>query len=152
MRRSASSSIDIAAEAAYLIPGHSRAIGQDGNAYIDDFEGSQSAIDIRSVNRWFLASTPKLQPDLFPEGNFEDSLLYNYNRAALSWYTVDPQFFRGSGLQDGQVSAEIKSDHRTREVLEGEVFPNRELPTGTRTECPDPGPDVPARESGALQL
>ena len=103
------SSIDIAAEAAYLIPGHSRAIGQDGNAYIDDFEGSQSAIDIRSVNRWFLASTPKLQPNLFPEGNLEDSLIYNYNRAALSWYTVDPQFFRGSGLQDGQVSAEIKA-------------------------------------------
>ena len=133
---SAASSIDIAAEAAYLIPGHSRAIGQDGNAYIDDFEGSQSAIDIRSVNRWFLASTPKLQPNLFPEGNLEDSLIYNYNRAALSWYTVDPQFFRGSGLQDGQVSAEIKSDHRTREVLEGEVFPNRELPTGTPPNIP----------------
>ncbi|MFZ8837098.1 MAG: cell surface protein SprA [Flavobacteriales bacterium] len=133
---SAASSIDISAEAAYLIPGHSRAIGQDGNAYIDDFEGSQSAIDIRSVNRWFLASTPKLQPNLFPEGNLEDSLIYNYNRAALSWYTVDPQFFRGSGLQDGQVSAEVKSDHRTREVLEGEVFPNRELPTGTPPNIP----------------
>ena len=66
----------------------------------------------------------------------EDSLIYNYNRAALSWYTVDPQFFRGSGLQDGQVSAEIKSDHRTREVLEGEVFPNRELPTGTPPNIP----------------
>ncbi|MBL6865457.1 MAG: cell surface protein SprA, partial [Flavobacteriales bacterium] len=133
---SSGSNIDISAEAAYLIPGHSRAIGQDGNAYIDDFEGSQSAIDIRSVNRWFLASTPKLQPALFPEGSAEDSLLYNYNRAALSWYTVDPQFFRGSGLQDGQVSAEIKSDHRTREVLEGEVFPNRELPTGTPPNIP----------------
>ena len=66
---SSGSSIYISAEAAYLIPGHSRAIGQDGNAYIDDFEGSQSAIDIRSVNRWFLASTPKLQPALFPEGS-----------------------------------------------------------------------------------
>ena len=133
---SAASTFDISAEAAYLIPGHSRAIGQDGNAYIDDFEGSQSAIDIRSVNRWFLASTPKLQPSLFPEGNLEDSLIYNFNRAGLSWYTVDPQFFRGSGLQDGQVSAEIKSDHRTREVLEGEVFPNRELPTGTPPNIP----------------
>ena len=133
---SAKSSIDISAEAAYMIPGHSRAIGSDGNAYVDDFEGSQSAIDIRSVNRWFLASTPKLQPTLFPEGNIEDSLVYNYNRAALSWYTVDPQFFRGSGLEDGQVTAEIKSDHRTREVLEGEVFPNRELPTGTPPNIP----------------
>jgi hypothetical protein len=132
----AKSSIDISAEAAYLIPGHSRAIGDDGNAYVDDFEGSQSAIDIRSVTRWFLASTPKLQSALFPEGNLEDSLTYNYNRAALSWYTVDPQFFRGAGLEDGQVSAEVKSDHRSREVLEGEVFPNRELPTGTPPNIP----------------
>jgi cell surface protein SprA len=127
----AKSSIDVAAEAAYLIPGYSRAIGENGNAYIDDFEGSQSVIDIRSINQWFMASTPKLQPDLFPEGNLEDSLVYNYNRAKLAWYVIDPQFFRGNGLPDGQVSADIKSDHRMREVLEGEVFPNRELPAGT---------------------
>ena len=57
-------------------------------------------------------------------------------RAQLSWYTIDPQFFRGSGLTDGQVSADVKSDHRTREVLEGEVFPNRELPTGTPPNTP----------------
>ena len=127
----ATSNIDVAAEAAYLIPGHSRAIGRDGNAYIDDFEGSQSVIDIRAVNQWFLASTPKLQNNLFPEGGLEDSLVYNYNRAKLSWYVIDPLFFRGQGLPDGQVSADIKSDHRMREVLEGEVFPNRELPAGT---------------------
>lgn len=127
----AKSSIDISAEAAYLIPGHSKAIGKDGNAYIDDFEGSQSVIDIRSVNQWFMASTPKLQSDLFPEGNIEDSLVYNYNRAKLSWYVIDPQFWQGNGLTDGQVSADVKSDHRMREVLEGEVFPNRELPAGT---------------------
>lgn len=127
----AKSNINFSAEAAYLIPGHSRAIGRNGNAYIDDFEGSQSLIDIRAVNQWFMASTPKLQPELFPEGNLEDSLVYNYNRAKLSWYTIDPQFFRGAGLPDGQVDADTKSDHRMREVLEGEVFPNRELPAGT---------------------
>ena len=125
------SSIDFSAEAAYLIPGHSRAIGKDGNAYLDDFEGSQSTIDIRSINQWFLASTPKLQQDLFPEGDIEDNLQYNYNRAKLSWYIIDPQFFRGNGLDDGQVDDQIRSDHRMREVLENEVFPNRELPAGT---------------------
>lgn len=132
----AKSSFDVSAEGAYLIPGHSRAVGEEGNAYVDDFEGSQSAIDIRNVARWFLASTPKLQPSLFPEGVLEDSLAYNYNRAALSWYTIDPQFFRGGGLPDGQVSADAKSDHRVREVLEGEVFPNRQLPTGTPPNIP----------------
>ncbi|NQX93202.1 MAG: cell surface protein SprA, partial [Flavobacteriales bacterium] len=108
-----------------------RAIGQDGNAYLDDFEGSQSTIDIRSINQWFLASTPKLQNDLFPEGVAEDDLEYGYNRAKLSWYVIDPQFFRGNGLNDAQISDDARSDHRMREVLENEVFPNRELPAGT---------------------
>ena len=125
------STIDMSAEGAYLIPGTSRAIGRNGNAYLDDFEGSQSTIDIRALNQWFLASTPKLQNDLFPEGVVEDDLQYGFNRAKLSWYIIDPQFFRGGGLQDAQVSDEVRSDHRMREVLENEVFPNRELPAGT---------------------
>jgi len=132
----AESSIDISAEGAYLIPGHSRAIGKDGNAYLDDFEGSQSTIDIRSVNQWFLASTPKLQPSLFPEGNFEDSLVYGYNRGKLSWYVIDPLFFRSNTLTPDNVGDEMRSDHRMREVLENEVFPNRELPAGTPPNIP----------------
>ena len=133
----AESSIDLSAEAAYLIPGHSRAIGRDGNAYLDDFEGSQSTIDIRSINQWFLASTPKLQDDLFPEGNRENDLASNFNRAKLSWYTVDPSvFFRQTGLTPSSISDDIQSDHRMREVLENEVFPNRELPAGTPPNIP----------------
>ena len=104
LNASAPSSINVSAEAAYLIPGHSRAVGKEGNAYIDDFEGSQSAIDIRSWTQWSLASTPKLQPDLFPEGDVEDSLLFNFNRARLNWYTIDPSFF-GGGLPGGAPSA-----------------------------------------------
>jgi len=128
------SSIDFSAEGAYLFPGHSRAVGKDGNAYLDDFEGSQSVIDIRSINQWFLASTPKLQNDLFPEGQFEDSLVYNYNRAKTSWYTIDPLFFR-EGAPQG-IDVEVRSDHRMREVLESEVFPNRQLPAGTPPNTP----------------
>lgn len=131
----APSNIDFAAEAAYLIPGHSRAIGDEGNAYLDDFEGSQSTIDIRSINQWFLASTPKAN-NLFPEGNLEDNLAYNYNRAKLSWYVIDPQFWLSSSLPDGSVDDEVRSDHRMREVLENEVFPNKELPPGTPPNIP----------------
>lgn len=128
------STIDISAEAAYLIPGHSRAIGKDGNAYLDDFEGSVSTIDIRAINQWFMASTPKLQDDLFPESQYEDSLIYNYNRARMSWYTIDPLFFR-DGAPAG-IDADVRSDHRMREVLESEVFPNRQLPAGTPPNTP----------------
>ncbi|HWY38440.1 MAG TPA: cell surface protein SprA, partial [Bacteroidia bacterium] len=38
------SSIQMAGEFAKLIPGHSKAIGKSGNAYVDDFEGSVSVI------------------------------------------------------------------------------------------------------------
>jgi len=128
------SSISFSGEAAKLFPGHSRAISKTGNAYVDDFEGSQSVIDLRSLNQWFLASTPKLQVNnggLFPEGAFEDSLIYGYNRARLSWYVLDPLFFRANSLTPPNVDADMQSDHRMREVLESEVFPNRELPPGT---------------------
>ncbi|MEY3399117.1 MAG: cell surface protein SprA, partial [Bacteroidota bacterium] len=130
----AKSSIDVSAEGAYLIPGHSRAISKDGNAYLDDFEGSQSVIDIRNVNQWFMASTPKLQTNaggLFPEAAFEDSLIYGYNRARLSWYVIDPLFFRSTSITPDNITPDIQQDHRMREVLEGEVFPNRQLPPGT---------------------
>ena len=110
-------------------------MGKEGNAYIDDFEGSQSAIDIRSWTQWSLASTPKLQPDLFPEGDVEDSLLFNFNRARLNWYTIDPSFF-GGGLPDGEVDVEVRSNHLMRLVENKEVFPNRQLPLGTPENLP----------------
>ncbi len=135
LKASAPSNINFSAEAAYLIPGHSRAVGKEGNAYIDDFEGSQSAIDIRSWTQWSLASTPKLQPDLFPEGDVEDSLLFNYNRARLNWYTIDPSFF-GGGLPDGEVDVDVRSNHLMRLVENKEVFPNRQLPLGTPENLP----------------
>jgi len=128
------STIDLGGEVASLFPGHSKAISKDGNAYVDDFEGSQSTIDIRTFSQWFLASTPKGQATagLFPEGNLEDSLSYNYNRAKLAWYVIDPTvFFNESSITPGNVDADMRSNHCMRKVLEGEVFPNRELTPGT---------------------
>ena len=125
------STVTFSLEAAKIFPGHSRAISKDGNAYVDDFEGSQSVIDLRSLNQWFLASTPKLQSTLFPEGDFEDSLVYGANRAQLSWYIIDPLFYRNSSYTPPNITADMQSDHRMREVLESEVFPNRQLPSGT---------------------
>lgn len=130
-----SSRITFSGEAAKLFPGHSRAISKDGNSYLDDFEGSQSVIDLRSLNQWFLASTPKLQlnTSMFPEGGLENDLAYGYNRALLNWYIIDPLFFRSSGSLTPQNITKDgwNSDHRMREILEAEVFPNRQLPTGT---------------------
>jgi cell surface protein SprA len=46
------STLSFTGEVAHLIPGQPKAINKDGTSYIDDFEASQSAIDLRSVNAW----------------------------------------------------------------------------------------------------
>ena len=50
------SNITIDAEFANLIPGHNRAIGKEGNSFIDNFEGSMSSITLKNPFSWQLAS------------------------------------------------------------------------------------------------
>lgn len=125
------STITITAEAARLFPGNSRAITKSGIAYIDDFEGSQTVIDIRSANSWFLASTPQGQDDLFREGNLNNDRAYGYNRAKLAWYTIDPLFFRNDTRTPGHIqNSTSQANNYSREVLETEVFPNKDPEPG----------------------
>lgn len=132
------SSITVSGEVAKLIPGHSKAIGKGGVSYIDDFEGSQSTIDLRSFTTWVHASTPQGQPDLFPEGSLTSDLAFNYNRARFAWYVVDPLFYRNNNLTPDHIKndAEMQSNHFMREIFESEVFPNREFAPGQFTNIP----------------
>jgi cell surface protein SprA len=122
------SNIDAAVEFAHLLPGHNRAVGQTGNAYIDDFEGTISLIDLRNFASWGLASIPQLQPELFPEAGLSDDPVLGYNRAKIAWYILDPLFFRNDNITPDNINNER---HYQREVTENEVFPDRELPAGT---------------------
>jgi cell surface protein SprA len=132
------SNISASIEGAYLIPGHSKAIGNAGTSYIDDFEGSVSVIDLRTQSLWFHASVPQGLPDLFPEGDLVNDLGAGFRRAQLSWYVIDPLFFRNNSLTPPNIagSTAIRSDNRQREVLEQEVFPNRQLAAGTPPNIP----------------
>ena len=124
------SRIDVTGEFAHLIPGHSRAIGQDGNSYLDDFEGAISTIDLRNFQSWSLASIPQGQPSIWPEASSLNDRSLGYNRANFAWYIIDPLFFRNDNITPDNINPDR---HYQREVLETEVFPNRELPTGTPT-------------------
>ena len=134
----AESNISASVEGAYLIPGHSRAIGNAGTSYIDDFEGSVSTIDLRTQSLWFHAATPQGIPSLFPEGDLVNDLRNGFRRAQLSWYVIDPLFFRNNNLTPSHIAgdAAMRSDHRMREVLEQEVFPNRQLAAGMPANIP----------------
>jgi cell surface protein SprA len=127
-------------EFAHLIPGHSRRIGSAGTAYIDDFEGSKSSIDLKNVQTWFIASTPQHQttPGMFPEGAPGTGLAFRFNAARLAWYMIDPLFTRVSNLTPTHLrnDANQRSNHFVREVLETEIWPNKESPTG----IPSPHP------------
>ena len=131
------SNITASVEGAYLIPGHSRAIGNAGTSYIDDFEGSVSTIDLRTQSLWFHAATPQ-NISLFPEGNNVNELDNGYRRALIAWYVIDPLFFRNNSLTPTHIAnnSQMRSDNRMREVLEREVFPFRQLPSGTPNNIP----------------
>ncbi len=132
------SNVNASIEGAYLIPGHSKAIGNAGTSYIDDFEGSVSVIDLRTQSLWFHSAVPQGLPSLFPEGDLVGDLGAGYRRAQLSWYVIDPLFFRNNNLTPSHISSnsQLRSDNRQREVLEQEVFPNRQLAAGTPTNIP----------------
>ena len=72
------SNIVLTGEFAHFIPGHPKAINADatGTAYIDDFENSQTPIDLRTAQAWTLASTPQ-DPSLFSEANRNNDLSYD---------------------------------------------------------------------------
>ncbi|NQT78316.1 MAG: cell surface protein SprA [Bacteroidetes bacterium] len=136
----APSMVSITAEFAHFLPGHSKAIGKTGTSYIDDFEGAKSTIDLKNYGTWFNASTPQGQPDLFPETyiagafNFKTQIDYGMNRAKLAWYIIDPLFYdRNSTLVPSNVTKDELSKDVVRQVLETEVFPNKDIPSGTPT-------------------
>lgn len=129
----AESNVQFEGEFAHFIPGHSRAVGKDGTTYIDDFEATKSTLDLKNVNSWVLASTPQMQPTLFPEArpvtvNDHDrrKLAYGYNRAKLAWYVIDPIFYRNNSATPSNITRADQSKPYAREVYETELFPYKQ--------------------------
>ena len=131
------STLSFTGEFAHLIPGQPRAINKDGTSYVDDFEGSQSAIDLRASTAWRLASTPQGQPDLFPEGQSKN-LSAGYKRAQTSWYLIDPLFYQNNSLTPQHIKNDptMLSDSRMRLVNQRDIFPNLQQQYGSITNIP----------------
>ena len=129
------SRISIYGEVAQFIQGINKENGQTGTSYIDDFEGSKSTIDLRQWSTWHLASTPQHQHTLFPEAYSTMGLDYGKNRSKLAWYTIDQSVFyeRRSNILPSNVTNDELSDHRVRQILETEIFPNRDIQAGVST-------------------
>jgi cell surface protein SprA len=126
------STLSVNGEAAYLIPGQPRVINKAGTSYVDDFEASQSTIDLKSASAWHLASIPQGQPDLFPEASSQ-SLSAGFRRAKMAWYTVDPVFYQSNNLTPDHIKqdASMLADSRMRLVNFTDIFPNQQLQYGS---------------------
>jgi cell surface protein SprA len=132
------STITISGEFAKLIPGVQNSLGQNGTAYLDDFEGAESQIDIKQQNGWVLASTPQGMPDLFPEGNLINDLSYGYRRAKFAWYNIANTFYFPNNLTPEHIQndQDMLSDDRMRMVRVIEVFPSRQIQQGMPDNIP----------------
>ncbi len=133
------SSIAFDAEFAQFLPGHSGAIGASGGtAFIDDFESSESSLDLRSVTAWTLASTPQGQDHLFPEA-MNTALNYGFKRARLSWYSIYPEFLRNSAYTPAYIKNNpgvYQENHFVREIPIREIFPEQDEVMGSPTNLP----------------
>jgi cell surface protein SprA len=129
------SRLSFTAEYARLIPSSQKSGSNKGSSYVDDFESTQTGIDLRSPYSWFLASTPydSSADALFPEAALSNNVDYGKNRALLNWYYIDRMFTqRNSSLAPGYIKSDLAqlSNPYVREVTSREVFPGRELSYG----------------------
>ena len=123
----ATSNFSIRGDVAYLLPGTPKSIDINGQAasYIDDFEGSQIPLDVRSQQLWFIASTPQAQPVWDLGGDATNSLDYGKQRARLAWYNIDNDLYSGAQQPPNIDNNEI-SRAEVRSINHSELFPNDE--------------------------
>lgn len=129
------SRLNLTAEYAYLMPHKQKSGSTKGSSYIDDFENTQTGIDLRSPYSWFLASTP-YDPSpgaLFPEAALSNNVDYGKNRALINWYYIDRLFTqRNSSMCPGYIKSDLKqlTNPYVREVTTQEIFPGRDTNHG----------------------
>lgn len=119
-------------EFAHLIPGQPSAIGKTGISYVDDFEGAQSSIDLKSSAAWRLASIPQGQPALFPEAA-NKGLPSGFKRSKIAWYYIDPIFYQATVNTPAHIknNALMLADSRMRLVNQTDIFPNLQQQYGS---------------------
>ncbi len=128
------SNLSFRGEVAFLKPDSSKADQFQGEAtvYVDDFEGSQTNLDMRSPQSWTLSSTPErptigFTPVYNDFGGLATDLSYGYKRGKLSWYSIDPIFYTQT---PGGIDQDDLSLNRTRRIFSGELYPLLDIVQG----------------------
>ncbi|MGL2965712.1 cell surface protein SprA [Flavobacterium sp. XGLA_31] len=127
----APSNISIRGEVAFLRPDTPTAdrFRGESTVYVDDFEGSQTTIDMRAPLSWSLSSVPKWQAGVAYEDFYSDHVdrTYGNYRGKLSWYSIDPTIYVQT---PGDITNDDLSLNSTRRVFSSELFPNTDIQVG----------------------
>ena len=128
------SNFSLRGEMAFLKPDASKADQFEGEptVYVDDFEGSQTTIDMRSAQSWSLSSVPKrpitTDPNYYNDfGSASTTLEYGYKRAKLNWYSIDPTLYVQT---PGDIGQDGISANNTRRIFSRELYPNTDIQVG----------------------
>ncbi len=124
------SNLSVRGEIAFLQPDNPKGNSFQGEStiYVDDFEGSQSTIDMRSPFAWKLSSTPLNDNESLYDFNANaNDLSYGFKRAKLSWYTIDPVFYTSS---PSGISKDDLSLNTTRRIYSEELYPLTDIAQG----------------------
>ncbi len=118
------SKFSVKGEFAYLKPGLADISNINGESatLIEDFESSQTGIDLMSPFAWKLASVPATRP----ESQLVDNLDYGKGRALFAWYVIDNVFYNNP--PQGITQAEMDKDENRRVSIR-EIF-DRDIPVG----------------------
>jgi cell surface protein SprA len=125
------SNVSVRGEVAFLRPDTPQADRFQGEStvYVDDFEGSQTTIDMKAPLSWTLSSVPKWKAGAAYNdfGSDEITRLCDYKRAKLSWYSIDPTIYVQT---PGGISTDDLSLNSTRRIYSSELFPNTDVQIG----------------------
>lgn len=132
------STVNLNAEFAQLLPGTSNIVQGEGTSFIDDFENTATPMTLMNRVAWKLSTVPKTPDNRFdPSNGAVNDLRAGFKRAKLSWYVVDNSVFylpNGQRLRPKNISDEALQNHYVRKVGPQEIFPFRDQTLGNFNE------------------
>lgn len=120
------STVNLNAEFAQLLPGTSNIVNGDGTSFIDDFENSATPYSLLSPQGWKLSTVPQMADNRFDlSGGALNDLSAGYKRAKIAWYQIDNQFYNTSSsrLKPPNITNDDLLNHYVRPVPPKEIFP-----------------------------
>jgi cell surface protein SprA len=97
----------------------------ESTIYVDDFEGSQTTIDMRSSYSWSLSSTRiEIREDTI--SMLMQMIYYGFKRSRLAWYSIDPIFYT-QNLSEFQMTT---CHNTTRRIYSEELYPLTDIAQG----------------------